>query len=245
MKPDLGDSGAAAPESLPPAAAEVVFGERVNLARDYWTALATAGVERGLIGPREVPRLWERHILNCAVVGELIGEGASVVDIGSGAGLPGIPLALARPDLRIVLVEPLLRRTVFLKEFIDAAGLEITVVRGRAEQPGVIREAGGADVVTSRAVAPLARLAEWSVPLLHDHGHMLALKGASVAEELERDRADVELAGAGNFTVLECGVDVIETPTVVLSAERLPRSERAPQKMKKRVARVGRRAVHK
>ncbi len=245
MKPDLGDSGAAAPESLPPAAAEVVFGERVNLARDYWTALATAGVERGLIGPREVPRLWERHILNCAVVGELIGEGASVVDIGSGAGLPGIPLALARPDLRIVLVEPLLRRTVFLKEFIDAAGLEVTVVRGRAEQPGVIQEAGGADVVTSRAVAPLARLAEWSVPLLHDHGHMLALKGASVAEELERDRADVELAGAGNFAVLECGVDVIETPTVVLSAERLRRSERAPKKMKKRVARVGRRAVHK
>lgn len=245
MKPDLGDSGAAAPESLPPAAAEVVFGERVNLARDYWTALATAGVERGLIGPREVPRLWERHILNCAVVGELIGEGASVVDIGSGAGLPGIPLALARPDLRIVLVEPLLRRTVFLKEFIDAAGLEITVVRGRAEQPGVIQEAGGADVVTSRAVAPLARLAEWSVPLLHDHGHMLALKGASVAEELERDRADVELAGAGNFTVLECGVGVIETPTVVLSAERLRRSERAPKTIKKRVARAGRRAVHK
>lgn len=245
MKPDLGDSGAAVPESLPPAAAEVVFGERVNLARDYWTALATAGVERGLIGPREVPRLWERHILNCAVVGELIGEGASVVDIGSGAGLPGIPLALARPDLRIVLVEPLLRRTVFLKEFIDAAGLEITVVRGRAEQPGVIREAGGADVVTSRAVAPLAKLAEWSVPLLHDHGHMLALKGASVAEELERDRADVEQAGAGNFAVLECGTDVVETPTVVLSAERLRRSERAPKKMKKRVARVGRRAAGK
>lgn len=244
MKPDLGDSEAGPPES-PPAEAEIVFGERLELAREYWAALATAGVERGLIGPREVPRLWERHILNCAVVGELIGEGASVVDIGSGAGLPGIPLALARPDLRIVLVEPLLRRTVFLKEFIDAAGLAITVVRGRAEQPGVVQEAGGADVVTSRAVAPLARLAEWSIPLLRDHGHMLALKGSSVAEELERDRAAVERVGAGNFAVLECGSGLVATPTMVLSAERLRRSERAPKKSARRVARAERRVGRK
>ncbi|MFI1464380.1 16S rRNA (guanine(527)-N(7))-methyltransferase RsmG [Nocardia carnea] len=234
VKPELGDSAATVPQSPPPAEAESVFGERLGSACDYWTALATAGVERGLIGPREVPRLWERHILNCAVVGELIGEGASVVDIGSGAGLPGIPLALARPDLRITLVEPLLRRTVFLKEFIDAAGLEITVVRGRAEQPGVIQEAGGADVVTSRAVAPLAKLAEWSVPLLHEHGHMLALKGSSVAEELERDRLAVERVGAGNFAVLECGAGIIDPPTVVLSAERMRRSERPSKRPKKR-----------
>ncbi|MFQ6225992.1 16S rRNA (guanine(527)-N(7))-methyltransferase RsmG [Nocardia sp. NPDC002869] len=245
VKPDLGDSEAGPPESLPPAEAEIVFGARLELARDYWTALATAGVERGLIGPREVPRLWERHILNCAVVGELIGEGASVVDIGSGAGLPGIPLALARPDLRIVLVEPLLRRTVFLKEFIDAAGLAITVVRGRAEQSGVIQEAGGADVVTSRAVAPLARLAEWSIPLLREHGRMLALKGSSVAEELERDRAAVERSGAGNFSVLECGAGVVATPTMVLSAERLRRSERAPKRSIKRAVRAERRAGRK
>ncbi|MFI2233667.1 16S rRNA (guanine(527)-N(7))-methyltransferase RsmG [Nocardia testacea] len=245
VKPDLGDSEAGPPESLPPAEAEIVFGARLELARDYWTALATAGVERGLIGPREVPRLWERHILNCAVVGELIGEGASVVDIGSGAGLPGIPLALARPDLRIVLVEPLLRRTVFLKEFIDAAGLAVTVVRGRAEQPGVIQEAGGADVVTSRAVAPLARLAEWSIPLLREHGHMLALKGSSVVEELERDRAAVERAGAGNFSVLECGSGILATPTMVLSAERLSRAERTPKKSIKRAARAERRVGRK
>ncbi|WP_432278603.1 16S rRNA (guanine(527)-N(7))-methyltransferase RsmG [Nocardia carnea] len=232
VKPELGDSSVV-PQLPPPAEAEVVFGDRLASACDYWTALATAGVERGLIGPREVPRLWDRHILNCAVVGELIGEGASVVDIGSGAGLPGIPLALARPDLRITLVEPLLRRTVFLKEFIDAASLPITVVRGRAEQPGVIQEAGGADVVTSRAVAPLAKLAAWSIPLLRDHGHMLALKGSSVAEELERDRAAVERAGAGNFTVLECGAGIVATPTVVLSAERLRRSERPAKRQKK------------
>lgn len=211
----------------PPAAAAVVFGERLPLARRYYEVLASAGVERGLIGPREVPRLWDRHILNCAVIGDLIPQGASVVDIGSGAGLPGIPLAIARPDLRITLVEPLLRRTLFLAEFVDAAGLtNVTIVRGRAEQAGVKKEAGGADVVTSRAVAPLAKLAGWSMPLVRDHGRMLALKGVSAAEELERDRAELTKAGAGKTEVLECGVGVLETPTVVISAERLPRKER-------------------
>lgn len=223
---EMTDQAAMPTESEPPAAAAVVFGNRLELARRYYTALAGAGVERGLIGPREVPRLWDRHILNCAVIGELIPQGATVVDVGSGAGLPGIPLAIARPDLRITLVEPLLRRTVFLAEFIEAAGLDITVVRGRAEQAGVKKEAGGADVVTSRAVAPLARLAGWSMPLIHDHGRMLALKGISAIEELERDRADLTKAGAGHAEVLECGVGVLETPTMVISAERLPRGER-------------------
>ncbi|MEV6770874.1 16S rRNA (guanine(527)-N(7))-methyltransferase RsmG [Nocardia sp. NPDC051030] len=219
----------------PPAAAAVVFGDRLDKARLYYRALAGAGVERGLIGPREVPRLWDRHILNCAVIGDLIAEGATVVDVGSGAGLPGIPLAIARPDLRITLVEPLLRRTVFLSEFIEEAGLDnVTVVRGRAEQPGVKKEAGGADVVTSRAVAPLARLAGWSMPLVRDNGRMLALKGISAAEELERDRADLTKAGAGRAEVLECGVGVLETPTVVISAERLPRPERRGSKSKRR-----------
>ncbi|MGX1804817.1 16S rRNA (guanine(527)-N(7))-methyltransferase RsmG [Nocardia sp. NPDC055321] len=210
----------------PPAAAAVVFGDRLDLARRYYAALAGAGVERGLIGPREVPRLWDRHILNCAVIGELIPQGSTVVDIGSGAGLPGIPLAIARPDLRITLVEPLLRRTVFLAEFIESAGLDVTVVRGRAEQPGVKKEAGGADVVTSRAVAPLAKLAGWSMPLVRDHGRMLALKGISAIEELERDRDELTKSGAGRAEVIEVGVGVLETPTMVISAERLPRAER-------------------
>lgn len=218
------------PELEPPAVAAAVFGDRLDLARRYCAALATAGVERGLIGPREVPRLWDRHILNCAVLGELIAEGAAVVDIGSGAGLPGIPLAIARPDLRITLVEPLLRRTIFLSEFIEAAGLDITVVRGRAEQSGVLKEAGGADVVTSRAVAPLAKLTQWSLPLLRDHGRMLALKGVSAAEELARDAEAISRAGAGNATVLECGVGIVETPTLVISAERLPRAERSSRR---------------
>ncbi|MEV0462453.1 16S rRNA (guanine(527)-N(7))-methyltransferase RsmG [Nocardia tengchongensis] len=215
----------------PPAAAAVVFGDRLEQAKMYYTALATAGVERGLIGPREVPRLWDRHILNCAVIGDLIAPGARVVDIGSGAGLPGIPLAIARPDLRITLVEPLLRRTVFLAEFAAEAGLDnIVIVRGRAEQAGVKKEAGGADIVTSRAVAPLAKLAGWSMPLVHEHGRMLALKGISAAEELERDRDELTKAGAGHAEVLECGVGVLETPTFVISAERLARSERRAER---------------
>ncbi|MGQ4618235.1 16S rRNA (guanine(527)-N(7))-methyltransferase RsmG [Nocardia sp. R7R-8] len=240
---DLGGTTAGATELEPSAAAATIFGDRLDLARRYCTALATAGVERGLIGPREVPRLWDRHILNCAVLGELIAEGASVVDIGSGAGLPGIPLAIARPDLRITLVEPLLRRTIFLSEFIESVGLDITVVRGRAEQSGVMKEAGGADVVTSRAVAPLGKLAQWSFPLLRDHGHMLALKGASAAEELERDGDALVKAGAGNAVVLECGVGLVSTPTMVISAERLPRTERATRRRAERAVERGGKAV--
>ncbi|MFC4376511.1 16S rRNA (guanine(527)-N(7))-methyltransferase RsmG [Nocardia halotolerans] len=228
--------GALSAELEPPAAAARVFGDRLDLARRYCAALATAGVERGLIGPREVPRLWERHILNCAVVGELLEEGASVVDVGSGAGLPGIPLAIARPDLRITLVEPLLRRTVFLSEFIEEAGLDVTVVRGRAEQSGVIKEAGGADVVTSRAVAPLAKLAHWSLPLLRDHGRMLALKGTSAAEELERDGAELIRDGATDLRVVGCGAGIVEIPTLVISAELLPRAERPTRRAGRKAA---------
>lgn len=205
------------------ATAERVFGPRLNLAQQYYESLATAGVERGLIGPREVPRLWERHLLNCAVVGELIDEGERVVDVGSGAGLPGIPLAIARPDLHITLIEPLLRRTVYLAEFIEKHELNVLVVRGRAEQPGVKKEAGGADVVTSRAVAPLEKLAKWSLPLIHERGRMLALKGTSAEDEIERDRASLTRMGAGKLEVVKCGVDILPTPTIVIRAERAPR----------------------
>ena len=161
------------PDAAARALADRLFGNRVDIARDYHDALATDGVEWGLIGPREVHRLWDRHILNCAVVGELIAESATVVDVGSGAGLPGIPLALAPTGLRVTLVEPLLRRTKFLAHFVERQALDVAVVRGRAEQPGVVKEAGGADVVVSRAVAPLGKLAQWCLPLLHEHGTML------------------------------------------------------------------------
>lgn len=205
------------------AVARQVFGERFDIAERYHKSLASDGVERGLIGPREVPRLWERHLLNCAVVGELIAEGESVVDIGSGAGLPGIPLAIARPDLHITLVEPLLRRSVYLAEFVESNGLDVLVVRGRAEESGVIKEAGGADVVTSRAVAPLEKLAKWSLPLIHEHGRMLALKGSSVAEEISRDRDSLARLGAGKLEIVKCGVGLLPVPTVVVRAERVPK----------------------
>ncbi|WP_107985789.1 16S rRNA (guanine(527)-N(7))-methyltransferase RsmG [Rhodococcus sp. OK519] len=199
-----------------------VFGERASLAEGYYASLASDGVVRGLIGPREVPRLWTRHVLNCGVLGELVGVGESVVDVGSGAGLPGVPLAIARPDVRVTLVEPLLRRSVYLQEVVDDLGLDnVTVVRGRAEESGVVKEAGGADVVTSRAVAPLEKLARWSLPLVRVGGRMLALKGSSAAEEISRDRATLARLGAGKLGVVECGGAVLPVPTVVVTAERV------------------------
>ena len=187
-----------------PTAAVAVFAERVELARRYVQALATDGVVRGLIGPREPARLWTRHVLNSAAVASLIADGSTVVDIGSGAGLPGIPLAIARPDLFVTLVEPLERRVRFLVEVVEDLGLtNCTVVRGRAEE--VVKQCGDADVVTSRAVAPLNKLAKWSAPLARDGGVVLALKGASAAEELERDRRAVTAAGLVDAEVIRLG----------------------------------------
>jgi 16S rRNA (guanine527-N7)-methyltransferase len=205
---------------LEPAAAMQVFGDRIDLARQYVLALATDGVLRGLIGPRESGRLWTRHVLNSGVVGPLLGAGAAVVDVGTGAGLPGIPLAIARPDCRVALVEPLERRTIFLQEMVDQLGLSnCRVVRGRADQ--VIDECGGADLVTSRAVAPLAKLSVWSAPLLRIGGQLLALKGASATEEIERDRPAVAAAGLIDLAVVTAGAGLVDPPTVLVSATRV------------------------
>lgn len=214
------DPVAATPPPPPPAAG-VVFGDRLASAVRYVEHLATSGVERGLIGPRENDRLWDRHVLNSAVLGELVPDGAKVVDVGSGAGLPGIPLALARPDLRIVLVEPLARRVDWLDEVVEDLGLSIAVERGRAEESAVLRRWEGADVVTARAVGPLARLTGLCLPLVHRGGTMLALKGASVAEEIERDRAAVRTLGGGEPRILECGAGVVDPPTTVVAIERM------------------------
>jgi 16S rRNA (guanine527-N7)-methyltransferase len=210
-----------APLTGPPAEiAEVagrVFGERLGLAAEYARLLATDGVVRGLIGPREAPRIWERHLINCAVMGEIIPIGASVVDVGSGAGLPGIVLAVARPDLTIVLVEPLARRTAFLDEVVTTLGLEatVTVVRGRAEDV-VDGPPAGADVVTARAVAPLDRLAGWCLPLVRTGGRLLALKGASAADEIAEHRAVVAGLGGSDPVLRLCGVGLIEPPATVV-----------------------------
>lgn len=181
----------------------------------YADILATTAVERGLIGPREVPRIWERHILNSAVLGELVPQDAEVIDVGSGAGLPGIPLALVRPDLKVVLLEPLLRRATFLSEVIAELGLtgRVSVDRGRAEER---RGNYAVDVVTSRAVAPLDRLAGWCLPLTKPGGVMLALKGSSAQEEIESSRAAIGKAGGKDAEVLTCGSGVVEPPTIVV-----------------------------
>ena len=172
--------------------------------------LGGAGTERGLMGPREVPRLWERHVLNSAVVGEWVSEGVSVADIGSGAGLPGIPLALARPDLEVTLVEPLLRRATFLEEVVADLGLPVRVVRSRAED---LHGQLTFDVVTSRAVAPLDRLASWCMPLVGADGVMVALKGSSVEEEITEHQALLTRHGTGPAEARQLGADVLQEPT--------------------------------
>ncbi|OFO23175.1 16S rRNA methyltransferase G [Corynebacterium sp. HMSC056F09] len=193
-----------------------VFGSRLPLAQKYHDSLATDGSTRGFIGPREVPRLWERHLINCAVVAEVMPQGATLIDVGSGAGLPGIPLAIARPDLKITLIEPLLKRSTYLNEVVDLLGLDnVTVIRGRAEEGPVKKAVQGADIVTSRAVAPLGKLAKWSLPLVRKGGEMIALKGSSVHEELERDAADIKRAGGGKAEVMTIhGTTIIRVPRV-------------------------------
>lgn len=186
----------------PPPAVHALFpDDRVDAAVAYAERLATDGVVRGLIGPREAPRLWERHVLNCALLAPALPEGARVADIGSGAGLPGLVLAIARPDITITLVEPLLRRTTFLEETVAALELtNVVVVRGRADS---LHGKSDFDVVTSRAVAPLDRLLEWSMPLVAPEGVLLAMKGSSAPEEVE--------AAAPTLARLGCAQPAVET----------------------------------
>lgn len=203
-----------------PAVAAEIFGARLDIARRYADLLAGAGVERGLIGPREVERIWERHILNSAVVAELIEPSARVVDVGSGAGLPGLPLAIARPDLVVTLLEPMLRRTEFLTEAVRDLDLTVRVVRGRAEEPGVRSAVGGADVVVSRAVADMEKLTRWCLPLLRPGGRMLALKGDRAEAEVAEHRLTLNRLGVAEVEVVRCGTGLLSPPTTVVSAVR-------------------------
>lgn len=203
---------AAAPET--PAEAREVFGPTIERAEGFARILVGAAVERGLLGPREVDRIWDRHLINCAVVAELIPERARVIDIGSGAGLPGIVLGIVRPDIRMTLLEPLLRRTNFLDECVRELGLtHVDVVRGRAEEyAGKLK----ADVVTARAVAPLERLANWSLPLLRPGGMMLALKGDRAQAELDEATATLKSHAVRDARVVQVGQSRVNPATTIV-----------------------------
>ncbi|KAA1426856.1 16S rRNA (guanine(527)-N(7))-methyltransferase RsmG [Nocardioides antri] len=178
--------------------------DRLELVERYGQLLATDGVVRGLIGPREVPRLWDRHVVNCALLATALPREATVADIGSGAGLPGLVIALARPDVRVTLVEPLLRRTTFLEEVVVSLGLgNVVVRRDRAE---ALHGNQTFDVVTARAVAPLERLLRWCMPLVAPAGALLAMKGESAEEEVATASAVLRTLG--------CAVPTIEVLTI-------------------------------
>ncbi|MUK00931.1 16S rRNA (guanine(527)-N(7))-methyltransferase RsmG [Vibrio cholerae] len=195
-------------------AAGLIFGERLDLARRFVAHLASSGIERGLLGPREVPRLWDRHVLNCAVVAELMSDRASVVDIGSGAGLPGLAIAIARPDLVVHLVEPLERRVAWLAEVVEDLDLSnVTIHRARAEQMiGVV----DGDYVTARAVSALSTLAGWTLPLVRADGEVLAIKGRSAGEEVEKARKVIRKLGGGTPEVVLAGDGILDQATTVV-----------------------------
>ncbi|HEX3957432.1 MAG TPA: 16S rRNA (guanine(527)-N(7))-methyltransferase RsmG [Trebonia sp.] len=208
---------AAEPGALPPASAEAVaeFGDALAKAQHYAELLATDGVTRGLIGPRETVRLWDRHLVNCALVAEFVPERGELVDIGSGAGLPGIVLAMLRPSLHVVLLEPLLRRSVFLEECARELDLpNVTVLRARAEE----KAAAGirADVATARAVASLEKLVSWAAGLLRHDGELIAIKGQSAAEELEAARPVLARLGVRSAEVLQAGHGRVVSATTIV-----------------------------
>jgi 16S rRNA (guanine527-N7)-methyltransferase len=185
----------------PPEAATKIFGERIGVAERY-------------------AELLDRHLLNCAALAELFEPGERVADIGSGAGLPGLPLAIAKPGVRVVLVESLLRRAEFLRTVVADLELDVEVVRGRAEDAAVREAVGGCDAVVSRAVASLDKLARWSLPLLRPGGRMVAIKGERAYDEVLEHRRVMTGLGATDARVMECGVSYLSPPTTVVVASR-------------------------
>jgi 16S rRNA (guanine527-N7)-methyltransferase len=230
---------ARSPEVPPaPESAAAVFGAALPLAARYVARLSSDGVVRGLIGPREVSRLWGRHLLNSAAVAEAVPRGARVVDVGSGAGLPGIPLGLARPDVTLTLVEPMARRVEFLQEAVaelatgvaelaaagpDGARSGWRVIRGRAEDRGVAAAVGAVDVVTARAVAPLPRLVAWCRGLMQPGAQLVALVGARALDELPALVPELEAAGMRNVHARAVGASLGEAATTVVVMTRAER----------------------
>jgi 16S rRNA (guanine527-N7)-methyltransferase len=212
----------------PPAGAEAVFGDSLPLARQYAELLVGPGVERGVVGPAEAERIWDRHLLNCAAIARLIPARAWVVDVGSGAGLPGIVLALLLPSARITLVESLARRVTFLEECVTALGLaNVEVIRSRAED---LTGRLAADVVTARAVAPLEKLAGLCLGLARPGGKVLAVKGATAEAELLRARPALARLGVTDARVSEVGsADGLAAATVVVFSASADRRVHARQ----------------
>lgn len=210
--------------------AERLFGDRLDLAERFTGMLAEQGPERGLIGPREVDRLWERHVLNCALLADAIDEVGAIgrpvgtlADVGSGAGLPGIVIAIARPGLRVTLIETMQRRTTWLDEVNAELGLGIEVVRARAEE---LHGARDFDLVTARAVAALDKLAKWTLPLVTAGGTLLAMKGGSAAEEIDKAAPVLRRLGGTDARIERYGDGEVEVPTTVVHVLRTPQATR-------------------
>jgi 16S rRNA (guanine527-N7)-methyltransferase len=202
-------------EAEPVAAASALFADRLELAREFTTNLAVHGEELGLIGPLELPRLWSRHILNCAVVAPLLRRG-TVGDIGSGAGLPGLVLAIARADVDFVLVEPMERRVAWLNEQVAALGLtNVTVARDRAED---LRLDEGFDQLTARAVSAFSKLIPMCAPLVVPGGELVLMKGASAVKEIEAAEKQIRRHRLRNVEVLELDGGVLPEITRVIRA---------------------------
>jgi 16S rRNA (guanine527-N7)-methyltransferase len=198
----------------PPPAAAALFGPAQPAAVRYASLLAGPGVERGLIGPAEAARIWDRHLLNCAVVAELVPDRGLLADLGSGAGLPGIVLALLRPECEVLLVESTARRAAFLAECVAELGLaRVQVLRGRAED---LAAEVSADIVTARAVAPLGKLAGWAVGLCRPGGTVLAIKGAGARAEVTLAKPELRQLGVTDLEVLQVGSEVVDPPATVV-----------------------------
>jgi 16S rRNA (guanine527-N7)-methyltransferase len=195
-------------------ATEVIYGEHVDVAERFVEHLVTTGIEWGLLGPREVPKIWDRHVLNCAVVQELLPKGALVADVGSGAGLPGLAVAIVRSDVQFILIEPLERRVDWLNMVIEDLELEnVDVIRARSEQ---VVDTVDVDVVTARAVSAMKSLVPITVPLLHGHGELLALKGRSAQTELDKAQKVLRKYKTNTAEVLTVGDELLEVPTTVV-----------------------------
>jgi len=199
-----------------PDTAEAVFGSQIELARNYARMLAEDSDELGLLGPRELDKLWTRHILNSAVVAELIAPGNRVADVGSGAGLPGIPMAIAKPDVSFVLIEPMERRSSWLQQVVTELELKnVEVIRARAEEV----QLADFDVVTARAVAALDKLLKICVPLLKPGGSVIALKGSKASEEIEAAKKLQKKLKIDSFDILICGEKFLAEPTSVVKTK--------------------------